>query len=51
MVPKFASSVDPGSFIREAVPMQIGLVRLGGISANLGLLDSGYRETIAIATL
>lgn len=36
-----ASDVDPSDASRAAVPMQIGFVRLGGMSVNEELPDSG----------
>jgi len=36
-----ASEVDPSDASNEAVPMHIGFVRLGGMSVNEALPDSG----------
>ena len=51
LVPDRASSVAPLPARSELVPIQIGLVRLGGISCNEELPDSGYKETIAMGIL
>ena len=39
--PERASEVEPEPSRKDDVPMQIGFIRLGGICARLGLLDSG----------
>ena len=51
LVPEWASVVEDWDSRKEEVPMQIGFIRLGGMSASLGLLDCGYREMMAMGTL
>lgn len=45
------SAGAPSRSSSAAVPIQIGLVRFGGISVNVELPDSGYKEMIAIGML
>ena len=40
-MPRLASAREPASASRAAVPMQTGLVRLGGMRVRLALLDCG----------
>ena len=39
--PEYASVVELDASRNDGVPMQMGFMRLGGICARLGLLDSG----------
>ena len=47
LVPELASDVSPSAVSKEAVPIQMGFVRFGGISVREALPDSGYSDTIA----
>lgn len=49
--PSYASVVEPELSRNDEVPIQIGFIRLGGMRARLGLLDWGYRDTMAIGIL
>lgn len=46
-----ASDVDPSDPNKAAVPIQIGFVRLGGMSVKEALPDSGNSDTIAMGIL